>query len=384
MPITANVGLMGSGKTFDAVREKIVTGVSQGRRVVTNIEGINPDAIYDYVERKLRIPASAMGEVVGVEIDRPSKPGFFPCRVHPANHPTDANRVDDTDTVVKGGDLVVIDEARRFWQSGTKIPEEHQVFFAEHRHYTGRNNISCDLVYIIQDMALVHRTLKNLTELTFRFKKLKTLGLTKAYVVNQWEGYNLKKDLVVATFNRRYDPEIFPLYKSYSGAEPGKEMTVDKRQNVLRNPKLWLAVVGCIVMCLVCFRFLYKTFFPTPAQASADVSRPVQVGNPNAMPGAPTSGRPAPGAPDAAGAAAAKLPKASETWRISGTLQGRSGRYVVLVSKDGKLRTVQPDDTWTYVNGRYTRGIVDNEIVGTWSGSLPTDAAKAPPRNLTP
>jgi zona occludens toxin len=367
---------MGSGKTYDAVREKVVTGVAQGRRVVTNIEGINPERIYDYVERKLNIPPSSIGEVVSVDIERPGKPGFFPCKVHPHDHPTDAGRVDDTESVVKGGDLVVIDEARRFWQAGTKISEEHQIFFAEHRHYTGKNNVSCDMVYIIQDMSQVHRSLKALTELTFRFKKLKTLGLARFYVVNQWEGYNLKKELIVNTFNKRYDAEIYPLYKSYSGAEPGKELAVDKRQNVFAQPKLWLLVGGSAVMFCISLKFIYSVFYPSAAKASVPDRPEAVVRSAAAMPGSPNNPK--------AAAAPAPTPKPSETWRISGTLEGRDGRFVVLVSKDGKTRLVQPDASWIYLGGRYVSGTVDGEMVGTFTGISTERAASSPPRNLTP
>jgi zona occludens toxin len=376
MPIVANVGLPGSGKTFDAVREKVITGVVQGRRVVTNIEGINPDRIYDYVERKYGIPADRMGEVVPVHLDRPGQPNFFPHSIHPADHPTDPHRVNDTDTVVKGGDLVVIDEARRFWDPGIKPSEEHKKFFAEHRHYTGKNNVSCDLVYICQDLSQIHRSFKPNTELTFRFKKLKSLGLYNSYVINQWEGTKLTKDLVVATYNKKYDPEIYPLYKSYSGSQPGKELEVDKRQNILRRPSLLLVVATVLVVCGGSLWYAIRFFSATPANASTSSS---------SSPGAPQARAAMPGSPNNPSIVPSpKPPRPSEVWRISGTLETRDGKFVLLVSKEGKSRLVQPDSKWTYAGGRYISGVVDDELVGTYTGVPTEKTTSLPPRNSMP
>lgn len=43
---------------------------------------------------------------------------------------------------------------------------------------------------------------------------------------------------------------MFPLYQSYSGGS-GKELTVDDRQNILTNPKLWAMCAGVIACAAV-------------------------------------------------------------------------------------------------------------------------------------
>ncbi|ENT7525242.1 TPA: zonular occludens toxin domain-containing protein, partial [Escherichia coli] len=48
MAISAYVGVPGSGKTYEVVCNVIIPAVSSGRRVVTNIYGLNADKIYDY------------------------------------------------------------------------------------------------------------------------------------------------------------------------------------------------------------------------------------------------------------------------------------------------------------------------------------------------
>ena len=51
MPINAYTGLMGSGKTYEVVTNVILPAVLQGRRIVTNIEGINIDQIHAHLEK---------------------------------------------------------------------------------------------------------------------------------------------------------------------------------------------------------------------------------------------------------------------------------------------------------------------------------------------
>jgi zona occludens toxin len=56
MPINAYVGLMGSGKSYEVVSSVIVPAVSQGRRVVTNVEGLQDDEIKAYCAKLFWLP----------------------------------------------------------------------------------------------------------------------------------------------------------------------------------------------------------------------------------------------------------------------------------------------------------------------------------------
>ncbi|MEI7352942.1 zonular occludens toxin domain-containing protein, partial [Pectobacterium parmentieri] len=47
MAISAYVGVPGSGKSFEVVRSVIIPAVAQGRRVVSNVYGLNPEKIYE-------------------------------------------------------------------------------------------------------------------------------------------------------------------------------------------------------------------------------------------------------------------------------------------------------------------------------------------------
>lgn len=314
MPINAYTGLMGSGKSYECVTSVIIPAVKDGRRVVANIDGIDNDAIRAYCHDKFDIAMDKLGEVVRCTNDDVLKANFLPY-------------AQDADTFCKPGDIICIDEAWRFWGTDCKLLAEHKVFFREHRHFVHPDTkVCCDLVLMVQDISDLHRTLKVVVEITFRTTKLKSIGLNKAYRVEMWEGYKLTKRGRAAVQNKRYDLSLVSLYSSYVGGA-GKELQVDKRQNLLRNPKLWLLVVFLICLLVLCL-FLVQDFFsgskykdkkPTDAHAApATATAPM------------TSGRaPVP-------MAQAANDGVSATWRLLGTLQAQGKQFVVIEGQGGR------------------------------------------------
>lgn len=202
---------------------------------------------------------------------------------------------------------------------------------------------------MVQDIGDLHRILKAVVELSFRTTKIKSLGLSKVYRVEMWEGWKQTQRARVAVENKKYDPEIFPLYQSYSGGS-GKELTVDDRQNVLRNPKLWLTgagVVACAAMSVYgVAHFFGKKTSPTMAEQS-------QRGKPADVPAllAPV---------------ATDRPRLSEDWRAVGRISTRTGSVVVLANAAGDLRVEHPSAF--KFDGSAIVGDVDGARVTVYSG----------------
>ncbi|EEQ1743507.1 zonular occludens toxin, partial [Escherichia coli] len=68
MSIFAYVGVPGSGKSYEVVSNVIVPAICEGRRVVTNIYGINYDEILDYAEKKKLLKDGIKpGEIICVD-----------------------------------------------------------------------------------------------------------------------------------------------------------------------------------------------------------------------------------------------------------------------------------------------------------------------------
>src|SRR5471032_2636683 len=159
MPINAYTGLMGSGKSYECVSSVIMQAIMKGRRVVTNVDGIDGEAIRAFIHEEKGIAIDLLGTVVHCKNDDVAKANFLP-------HGT------EVDTFVKPGDIVCIDDAWRFWGADSKILKEHAIFFREHRHYVdAETKVSCDLVLMVQDSSDLHRTLKVVVELSFRTTK---------------------------------------------------------------------------------------------------------------------------------------------------------------------------------------------------------------------
>lgn len=346
MPINAYTGLMGSGKSFECVVSVIVPAVAKGRRVVTNVDGIDSDAIRAYINEKQGIALEKLGEVVHCQNEDVFKADFLP-------------HGQPVDTLCQPGDLICIDEAWRFWGSDSKIGTEHRIFFREHRHYAhAETGVTCDLVLMVQDISDLHRILKTVVELSFRTTKIKSLGLNKIYRVEMWEGWKQTAKARVDVMNKKYDPEIFPLYSSYSGGH-GKEVQVDDRQNILKNPKVWfflfMIVFGGIGSVWGVLHFFNRGAAPAPvAQHSVDDA---------------LAGQAKPVSPAAS-------PALSTEWRIAGSIVLEGQPQVVLVNPEGVIRYEHPSNFQN--SGRLMTGQLDGQRVSTFSGGKPLSTSSVP------
>ena len=351
MPINAYTGLMGSGKSFECVRSVIIPAIAKGRRVVTNVDGIDGDAIRAFIHEREGIQLDKLGQVVHCQNADVFKDDFLPYG-------------EPVDTFCLPGDLVCIDEAWRFWGTDSKIHTHHRVFFREHRHYVHPDTkVSCDLVLMVQDIGDLHRILKAVVELSFRTTKAKSLGLAKVYRVEMWEGWKQAVKARVAVEVKKYDPEIFPLYSSYTGGQ-GKEVTVDDRQNILKNPKLWAMAAGTVLCGLVSLYGVLHFF--TGKKGDVKGKEPAASASP--LPAT------APGAP--APAATVPRPGFSEEWRVAGMVTVPQGQFFVLVSPAGALRYEHPSAF--KFSGQAAVGDVDGAKVTAYSGGKATGGPAVP------
>jgi zona occludens toxin len=342
MAINAYTGLMGTGKSFEVVASVIVPAIKAGRRVVTNIDGIQPQAIYDYLVNVKNCDGDTLGQVVPVTNDDINKLGFFPDETKP-----------DQVSIVQPGDMVAVDECWNFWGDDNKISPEHQQFFRMHRHFTNpTTGLTCDIVLMIQDLGSLNRKIRSIIELTSRTVKLKALGAPKTYRIELYEGYKLNAKTKLDTFVKKYDPAIFPLYKSYA-AGTGKEKPIDSRQNILTNPRLWFSVVFFSLLLGVGGWNTYRFF--KPKEKPQDALKASAPATASAQPNAAT---PAPAAPRQEGF--------SETWRYVGQIRDKDNVWSVITDSQGRLRLESP--SVFQGKGMTSVGSIDGQRVTAWSG----------------
>lgn len=324
MAINAYTGLMGSGKTYEVVASVIVPAIKTGRNVVTNIRGLNHDAICKHLGK----PAdgvAAFGKIRQVKNDEIQDDDFFPKFV-------DEKFVVLPETIVQPGDLVAIDEAWRPWGNDSKCVKSHMSFFREHRQCVTEAGMSCDLVVLSQDITDIHKLLKNVIEMSFLFTKLKTLGLSKRYRVEVYEGSKLYKTKLTSRTVSKYNKAIFPLYKSYaSESGAGVEKVVDARQNMLKQGAFFVPLLIAVGMMAYAAWWLWGYFHPAPPVAvKPSVVAPAAVSG--VLPGVPDLV-----VPPSAGVSVAENGAGS----ISGSVTVGGEDWVVLTTPDG-LRVVSP------------------------------------------
>ncbi|KXV36144.1 hypothetical protein AD940_00510 [Gluconobacter thailandicus] len=356
MAITAYTGLPGSGKTYEVVAFVVVPAVAAGRRVVTNIAGIDPDKVRQYCMTVLKADPAKVGSVVAVETDVLCSDAAFPDLRDGAEVGSDPHSLR-----VSGGDLLVVDECRLVWSASHKISPVVAAFWRKHRHLTDPvSRTSCDIVVISQAITDFHKDLKAVIELSFRAKKLKSVGRPTNYTVSMWEGVKLTRALVANTQTRKYKKEIFPLYKSYSlgSGEGGSEATVDSRQNVLFGKFFVIVLPLVVVVGIGASFFLYRVFHPAGSVASASHSAPSPVATAQSLPSAP------------------KPPVFSRTWRISGFFRVGGRRVVVLVDGSSHVRYADPSQ-FQWDAGFPQFGLIDGERVSPFSGSS-SDSSSLP------
>lgn len=349
MPINVYTGLMRSGKSYEVVSEVILPAVRSGRRVVTNVDGISEEKIYDYlVENFPNEDEDKFGTIVHVTNTQVFDSEFFPYY--------DDHKGAHTDTLVQPGDLVCIDEAWRFWgATDCKLHKNHKSFFLEHGHFTHeKTKVACDLVLMIQDMSNLHRFVKSVVAFNFRTHKKVALGMSNTYSLTMWEGHKQSRTALCGNWVRKYRKDIFPLYSSFSGGAQGVMVNADKRMNIFMHKKLWiyllLLIGGGGFSAYNAWKFFHPQA-PTKPNASSDLLRQ-SAGTAEIVPTSNPARSPV-------------HPVYSEVWRISGSFYARGKAWVAMTNAAGDVRIESPS---AFSNsGLAQTGDIDGLKVTSWS-----------------
>ena len=331
MAISAYTGVPGAGKSYAMISQVIVPGVARGRRVLTNIEGVKPELIADYCHK--RWPENNIGEVVLFDGKDALKPGFFP-----------TEEIPDDETFVKGGDLIVFDEWRLYFPRRGKHPnDELEAFLRWHRHLVDQSGQTCDVVIGTQLPTDVHTDYRGLISTSYKFRKLKSLGMNKTYAYHVYEGHLQPKGGHYADGNGRYKKEVFALYSSYTAGADGTENNTDARQTIWKKSLIFI-VGGVIAMMAIGAYGAYSFFSP-------DALTPEQEG---AIDPATQASNLAPGSQQPQSVPISQLSDAPGGWRIVGQLVGDSGPLVI--ASDGTSTRLLDPEGFNWRDGRPVSG----------------------------
>ena len=366
MAIKAYVGVMGSGKTYEVVSVVIYNALKTGRRVVSNIAGLNFEEIKGALIAE-GVEESAIGELVCVPHEKILDPLFWR---------TDEDDKLGIDAFIQPGDVIALDEIWRFWDGlGLKFadgrgrrPERVMNFVRMHRQMTQpKTGVSCDLAIITQDPADVHRSIKGVIEETYQMTKLTVVGQENRYRVDVFHRTRMTR-APMRSFFREYDPKKFSFYKSHSQAKAGaadaKEINIDDRGNVLKGGLFKFVLPLMALLGIIAVWFLLRFFNPPKDKDKA----PEAAASGQVASATTAAGESAPGAKSDK-----KKLDVSDDWRLIDWFTNKSSDVSILAA-DAQSRTRSVYDP----PGFRVRGwssavkLPEGDMITFYSGQAPT------------
>lgn len=378
MAIKCYVGRMGSGKTYEVVSSVILPALARGRRVVSNIAGLDYQAFVDLLVAE-GTPFENIGQLVQISHDDVLKPFFwrtdkpfedfvsqFQASQKFSRFKSKVLNRDDVEDVdipsdyfVQPGDLLALDEIWRFWDGfgardgeGQARPKAVMNFFRMHRHFThSETGVACDVALITQDILDLSRSVRAVVEETFSMTKLTSLGMTTRYRVDVYAAAKMRN--VLRSYQRSYEDKYFPLYKSHSQAKEGDasavEENIDGRGNILKGPLFKIVLpIGFFVLCLSIWS-LWRFFHPKPkTEISSAVSQAKSEEKKNNI-------------------------SESEEWRIVGWSQYKTNTYFLLASTSGRNRFVVAPPNFKITSFTAELLLPNGDAVTNWSGGSKGD-----------
>jgi zona occludens toxin len=351
MPINLYYGDPRSGKSYEVVTEVIKGAIAQGRRVVTNIRGVNDDLIRQYLVETEQADPEKLGHVVQFDKEQLKEPGFF-CG-------------ENTAGFVEPGDLVVIDECWNIWPNGVQLSEEHKEFFRMHGHFAHpETGVTCDLVMITQvPREDISRGILGIVDVAFYIYKLKDLGLDNRYTVEIYSKFPKYRDKPLRSLTRSYDPAKFAWYKSHTH-ENAKELAIDDRRNIFKG--FFFRWVMPLSLVAVAFSVWYVYDFLTNMGSKG---KPVEPDKELAAPGTP--GAVPPGAAGPRPIAAAP----SSSWYLTGYIYSPDGPIFYLT--DGvNIRTIKNPQSF-HIDARSYRLLDDTKWINSYDKPQPRSSSSS-------
>ena len=318
MPIKAYVGQMRSGKTYEVVTNVILNGLRDGRRVVSNIAGLNYQLI---CERLLEegIPIDKIGKLVCVTHEQVEKSSFWR---------TDKDQATNFESFIQPGDLVALDEVWRFWKKRGDIDPRAMNFVRMHGHMTHpETGFICEIALISQLITDINENVRGVIQDTFRMTKLTAVGSDKSYRVDVFSGGSVAKSNYLRQEIHRYDAKNFPLYTSHSQKTgvAAIEKNIDTRGNILSGLFFKIFLPICLLLFIFAFYSLWGFFHPEETKKKPITSTLSSSKNTGIS------------APDSS--ASRSFIDDSTPWRVVGWFSNSSDEVVVsLVDSHGRSR----------------------------------------------
>ena len=247
--IVFHEGLPRSGKSYEAAVMHILPTLKKGRRVVTNIEGINHAKFAELSGLPLNIVQMLLLCVYGDK-----------------SMPVDERIEYQKQQILEksGKDaLIVIDEIQNIHPSDRqKLPPEWMRYITEHGHD------GLDIVLMGQDRRDCHAVWRRRIQRVITFNKLTAVGKPDSYNWVCYEATSPEKYQKTTSGVRKYESQYFGLYKSHTDGTANTDVYADERANVLNNKALKIGVPAFLVM--IAFSVFHLVGFLSPGEVEAE------------------------------------------------------------------------------------------------------------------
>lgn len=265
--IVFHEGLPGAGKSYEACLFHILPALKQGRRVVTNIEGINLEKFSEHS---------------GIPV--PMLERFIVCIDHPEIKDIEEKCEAQKQSMLEvsgSDDLVVIDEIQDLFPTERqKLPTEWMNYIASHRH-EGQ-----DIILMGQCFRDIHAAWRRRTQRKIVFTKMTGVGLDNRYKWEAYEATTSEKFNKIASGTRNYEAQYFGLYASHTSGTENKTVYKDKRTVIWNTPLFRYVIPASVVVAYFAITHLIG-FFSTPvaSQEVQEVGRIEQQSTSQSRPG---------------------------------------------------------------------------------------------------
>lgn len=323
MPVKAYIGLPRAGKTYEVVVNVILASLRQGRRVVSNIAGLNYEAMCQILYRE-GIAQESIGQLVRVEHSEIVKPTFWL---------TDEDDLINPVSFLRPGDLLALDEIWRFWKKRGEIHPRCQNFFRMHGHMPDpKTGLVCEIALITQSIRDINENIKDVVAETYKTQKNTKLGSDKSYIVHVFQrGSTSKGDFIRTLPPRFYNPEFCALYKSHSKKQEGGadalEENPDGRGNILKGGLFTVGVPLAVLLIVAGIYGISRFLHSKSAGPRTDTEKSA-------------AGLSAASSVAAASSVKSAAPAVSSEWRVVGWYRVSNTVTVTLSNSAKQLRII--------------------------------------------
>ena len=221
-------GKIGSGKTYLVMFQEIIPALREGRKVITNIDGLDLPAIRNYIGRDVDIKI--------IKSHKWYRENMW-CE-HKDNGTEEGEYL--LSPAMSAGALYVIDECHDIWNAREfkNTNKDFITLLSYNRHF------HIDLIFISQNVKMAEVNITRTANDSYQVKNMGFLHgmFARSYVVNRRQT-PFDKD-VISQYKGTYDKSIFTLYKS--GTDASK---TQKSGTYFSSPKV-MAIAVFVVVCL--------------------------------------------------------------------------------------------------------------------------------------